>query len=63
MEAVKQMLIHIKYLYEKKNGLFYHGWSFNLNSNFGGIFWAEEIAGSPWLHPISWKPWRPHSSG
>ena len=56
-EAVKQMLIHIKYLYEKKNGLFYHGWSFNLNSNFGGIFWCRgncwfTVAASDFLETV-----------
>ena len=45
-EAIRQVLIHIKYLYEKTNGLFYHGWSFNLNSNFGGIFWCR---GNSWF--------------
>ncbi|MGL5434691.1 MAG: glycoside hydrolase family 88/105 protein [Lachnospiraceae bacterium] len=45
-EATKQVLIHIKYLYEKTNGLFYHGWSFSLNSNFGGIFWCR---GNSWF--------------
>ncbi|MEG0896895.1 MAG: glycoside hydrolase family 88 protein [Ruthenibacterium sp.] len=45
-EAVRQILIHIKYLYEKKTGLFYHGWSFNRNDNFGGIFWSR---GNAWF--------------
>ncbi|RDY32322.1 glycoside hydrolase family 88/105 protein [Lachnotalea glycerini] len=45
-EATHQMLIHIKYLYEKKTGLFYHGWSFNENSNFGEIFWCR---GNSWF--------------
>ncbi len=45
-EATHQILLHIKYLYEKKTGLFYHGWSFNENSNFGGIFWCR---GNSWF--------------
>lgn len=45
-ESIHQILIHIKYLYEKKNGLFYHGWSFLQNSNFGGIFWCR---GNSWF--------------
>lgn len=40
-EAVHQFLLHVKYLYEKKNGLFYHGFSFNENGNFGNIFWCR----------------------
>lgn len=44
-EAVRQYLIHVKYLFEKKTGLFYHGWSFIENSNFGGIFWNR---GNSW---------------
>ncbi len=45
-EAQKQILIHIKYMYEKKNGLFYHGWSFQRNDNYGGIFWCR---GNSWF--------------
>lgn len=45
-EAIHQILIHIKYLYEKENGLFYHGWSFIRNDNFGKIFWCR---GNSWF--------------
>lgn len=45
-EAERQFLIHIKYLYEKKTGLFYHGWSFQRMDNFGGIFWCR---GNSWF--------------
>lgn len=45
-ESTRQILLHIKYLYEKKTGLFYHGWSFNENSNFGGVFWCR---GNSWF--------------
>ncbi|MFA9375115.1 MAG: glycoside hydrolase family 105 protein [Lachnotalea sp.] len=45
-EATHQILQHIKYLYEKKTGLFYHGWSFNETSNFGEIFWCR---GNSWF--------------
>ena len=45
-EAVHQALLHIKYLYEKKDGLFYHGWSFNRNDNFGGVYWCR---GNSWF--------------
>ncbi len=44
--ALQQILIHIKYLYDKQSGLFYHGWSFNRNDNFGGIFWCR---GNSWF--------------
>jgi unsaturated rhamnogalacturonyl hydrolase len=44
-EAVHQFLIHVKYLFEKKSGLFYHGWSFPENGNFGGVFWCR---GNSW---------------
>lgn len=40
-EAKKQFLIHIKYLYDKKTGLWYHGWSFDGRHNFAGAFWAR----------------------
>ena len=45
-EAEHQFLVHIKYLYEKKDGLFYHGWSFLRNDNFGGIYWCR---GNSWF--------------
>lgn len=45
-ESIRQVLLHIKYLYDKETGLFYHGWSFELNSNFGGVFWGR---GNSWF--------------
>lgn len=45
-ESIHQMLMHIKYLYDKKSGLFYHGWTFNGNHNFGGVFWCR---GNSWF--------------
>lgn len=45
-ESIHQVLIHIKYLYDKKTGLFYHGWTFNGCNNFGGIFWCR---GNSWF--------------
>lgn len=45
-EAKHQVLIHIKYLYDKKTGLFYHGWTFNGRHNFGEIFWCR---GNSWF--------------
>lgn len=45
-EAVHQILLHIKYLYEKEKGLFYHGWSFERNDNFGKVFWCR---GNSWF--------------
>lgn len=45
-ESVHQVLMHIKYLYDKQTGLFYHGWTFNEMNNFGGIFWCR---GNGWF--------------
>lgn len=45
-ESLHQFLLHIKYLYDKKSGLFYHGWSFLKRNNFGGIFWCR---GNSWF--------------
>lgn len=45
-ESVKQVLMHIKYLYDKRTGLFFHGWSFNRMDNFGGVFWCR---GNSWF--------------
>ncbi|RSL60580.1 hypothetical protein BHE90_015702 [Fusarium euwallaceae] len=45
-EAKKQFLIHIKYLFDTKTGLFYHGWTFEGGHNFASAFWAR---GNSWL--------------
>lgn len=45
-EGIHQVLLHIKYLYEKQTGLFYHGWTFRKNNNFGGVFWCR---GNSWF--------------
>ena len=45
-EATHQFLVHIKYLYSKSTGLFYHGFSFERSDNFGGIYWCR---GNSWF--------------
>lgn len=45
-ESIHQVLLHIKYLYDKKAGLFYHGWTFKENNNFGEVFWCR---GNSWF--------------
>lgn len=45
-EGIHQVLMHIKYLYDTKTGLFYHGWTFRENNNFGGIKWCR---GNSWF--------------
>lgn len=40
-EAKKQFLIHIKYLYDKSCGLWFHGWTFDGHHNFAGAHWAR----------------------
>ena len=45
-EAEYQFLIHIRYLQNKVNGLFYHGWTFDRRHNFAGAFWAR---GNAWF--------------
>ncbi|MCP1183776.1 glycoside hydrolase family 105 protein [Paenibacillus sp. 1781tsa1] len=44
-EAKRQFLVHIKYLYNKQTGLFYHGWDFNENHNYGAVHWGR---GNAW---------------
>jgi unsaturated rhamnogalacturonyl hydrolase len=44
-EAKYQFLIHVKYLQDKKTGLFYHGWTFDCRHNFANAFWAR---GNSW---------------
>ncbi len=45
-DAVKQFLLHIKYLSDKKTGLWFHGWSFIGRHNFGEVLWAR---GNCWV--------------
>ncbi|GLC83222.1 glycoside hydrolase family 88/105 protein [Lacrimispora brassicae] len=40
-EAGYQILSHIKYLLNKKEGLFYHGFNFKRRDNYGGILWGR----------------------
>lgn len=40
-EAGYQILTHIKYLLDKNTGLFYHGFSFERNDNYGGVRWGR----------------------
>ncbi len=49
-EAEHQFLMMIKYLYEKRTGLFYHAWSFVEKGNFGEIFWCR---GNSWYTAAS----------
>lgn len=45
-EALHQVLLHIKYLYDKKTGLFHHAWQFDGRHNFGGVLW---LRGNSWF--------------
>ncbi len=44
--AKYQVLQHIKYLYNPIDKLFYHGYSFNNNDNFGKVYWCR---GNSWF--------------
>lgn len=45
-ESLYQYLVHIKYLTDKKTGLFFHGWTFNGRHNFAEGLWGR---GNSWL--------------
>ena len=45
-EAEYQFLLHIKYLTDRKTGLWYHGWSFKEESHFAAAFWGR---GNCWI--------------
>lgn len=45
-EAEYQFLLHVKYLADKKTGLWFHGWTFLENNNFAGAFWGR---GNCWI--------------
>ncbi|WP_088105496.1 glycoside hydrolase family 88/105 protein [Halalkalibacter urbisdiaboli] len=45
-EAKKQFLIHIKYLSDRRTGLWFHGWTFEENHNYAEALWAR---GNCWI--------------
>lgn len=45
-DAKKQFLLHIKYLFDKNTGLWFHGWNFIGRHNFGNVLWAR---GNCWI--------------
>jgi len=46
-ESKRQFLLHIQYLFDRKTGLFFHGWTFaDGGHNFAQALWAR---GNSWL--------------
>lgn len=45
-EAKRQFLVHIKYLFDRKTGLWFHGWTFEGRHNFAEALWAR---GNCWV--------------
>lgn len=45
-EAKRQFLIHIKYLTDRKTGLWFHGWTFDGRHNFANALWGR---GNSWV--------------
>ncbi|UIJ43981.1 glycoside hydrolase family 88 protein [Sphingomonas cannabina] len=45
-EAKRQFLVHVKYLADRKTGLWYHGWTFDGRHNFAEALWAR---GNCWV--------------
>ena len=45
-EARRQFMLHIKYLVDRKTGLWFHGWTFDGRHNFANALWAR---GNCWV--------------
>lgn len=45
-EARYQLMVHIKYLMDRKTGLWFHGWSFERRDNYAGALWCR---GNCWI--------------
>ncbi|CAK7210804.1 hypothetical protein SCUCBS95973_000913 [Sporothrix curviconia] len=45
-EAKRQFLLHIKYLVDRRTGLWYHGWTFLERHHFGAALWGR---GNSWV--------------
>lgn len=53
-EAKRQFLIHIKYLFDTKTGLFFHGWTFEDGGhNFAKALWGRGNRFAPTLFPLT----------
>lgn len=44
-ESIRQFLVHIKYLVDRKTGLFFHGWTFEGGHHFSNALWGR---GNSW---------------
>ncbi|KAL4966592.1 glycoside hydrolase family 88/105 protein [Aspergillus stella-maris] len=53
-EAKRQFLIHIKYLFDTKTGLFFHGWEFNQPSDIEKSGHGHNFANARWARGNSW---------
>jgi len=49
-DAKYQFLIHIKYLQDRRTGLWTHGWTFDMRHSFASAFWAR---GNSWFTAAS----------
>ena len=45
-EARRQFMLHIKYLVDRKTGLWFHGWTFDGRHHFANALWAR---GNCWV--------------
>ncbi len=45
-EAKRQFMVHIKYLADRKTGLWFHGWTFDGRHNFANALWGR---GNSWV--------------
>lgn len=53
VEARKQFLLHVQYLFDAKTGLFFHGWEFNKPENSGESL-GHNFAQARWARGNSW---------
>ena len=45
-EARRQFMLHVKYLHDRRTGLWFHGWTFDGRHNFAEALWAR---GNCWV--------------
>src|ERR1044071_10383038 len=45
-EARRQFMLHIKYLVDRRSGLWFHGWTFDGRHHFANALWAR---GNCWV--------------
>ncbi|KAI1320323.1 glycoside hydrolase family 105 protein [Xylariaceae sp. FL0255] len=54
VEAKKQFLLHVQYLFDARTGLFFHGWNFEEGQGKGALRQGHNFANARWARGNAW---------